>query len=96
MLDLIARALGPQLSAQKLSYVRIDGNSSLQQYRDALGKFNSESTYVVMLATIGAVGEGYVLPLSCHPPYQHVLPSTPYLGSYGCTSTLTNERGANA
>jgi len=61
MLDLIARALCPQLSTRGLSYVRIDGSSSLQQRQVALDEFNSNSTCVVMLASIGAVAEGCVV-----------------------------------
>jgi len=60
MLDLIAQALIPQLSTRGLTSVRIDGRSSLLQRRDALDKFNLDSTCVVMLASIGAVAEGCV------------------------------------
>ena len=58
MLDLLAKALLPHLSKRNLSHVRIDGSSSLQQRRDALDRFGSEDKCLVMLASIGAVGEG--------------------------------------
>ncbi|KAJ9150780.1 Helicase, C-terminal [Pleurostoma richardsiae] len=58
MLDLISDALSPHLSCLDLSSVRIDGSSSLQQRRNALDQFNSDNGCMVMLATIGAVGEG--------------------------------------
>lgn len=61
MLDQISSALTLHLSSLKLFFVRIDGRSTLQQRRAALDRFNSDKGYVVMLATIGAVGEGYVL-----------------------------------
>ncbi|KAI1122696.1 hypothetical protein F5Y10DRAFT_281497 [Nemania abortiva] len=58
MLDLIHRALNPQLLLLGLSSVRIDGQSTLQHRRNVLDKFNSDGDCVVMLATIGAVSEG--------------------------------------
>ncbi len=61
MLDLISQGLDPQLSSLGLSSARIDGQSSLQSRRNTLERFNSNMGCVVMLATIGAVGEGYVL-----------------------------------
>jgi SWI/SNF-related matrix-associated actin-dependent regulator of chromatin subfamily A3 len=64
MLDLIHDALGSQLSSLDLCSVRIDGRSTLQQRRDALDKFNSDNGCVIMLATIGAVGEGCVFSTS--------------------------------
>ena len=64
MLDMISSALGPYISTLNLSMVRIDGSLTLQQRRDALDRFNSDKSCVVMLATIGAVGEGYVF--RCH------------------------------
>ncbi len=63
MLDLISQALRPDLDTRGLSVVRIDGSCTLQQRRDALDKFNLDDKCVVMLATIGAVGEGYVCPI---------------------------------
>lgn len=60
MLDMISSALGPYISTLNLSMVRIDGSLTLQQRRDALDRFNSEKSCVIILATIGAVGEGYV------------------------------------
>ncbi|KAG8164282.1 hypothetical protein KVR01_006200 [Diaporthe batatas] len=64
MLDLISTALGPDLSSRGLSLVRIDGRSSLQQRREAMEKFNLDHSCVVMLATIGAVGEGIDLSIA--------------------------------
>lgn len=61
MLDLISQALSTQLPMLGLTVVRIDGSYTLQQRRDALDKFNSDDDCVVMLASIGAVGEGYVI-----------------------------------
>ncbi|KAH6626208.1 P-loop containing nucleoside triphosphate hydrolase protein [Chaetomium sp. MPI-SDFR-AT-0129] len=58
MLNLISQALDPQLVSLGLSSARIDGQSSLQNRRDTLDRFNSDKGCVVMLATIGAVGEG--------------------------------------
>ncbi|KAK4194508.1 SNF2 family N-terminal domain-containing protein [Triangularia verruculosa] len=58
MLDLISQGLDMQLSSLGLSSTRIDGQSSLQHRRITLEKFNSDKGCVVMLATIGAVGEG--------------------------------------
>ncbi|KAI0432734.1 SNF2 family N-terminal domain-containing protein [Xylaria sp. FL1042] len=57
MLDLIARAL----KAGGLKSLRIDGQASLQQRKAALEKFNSDVSYRVMLASIGAAGEGIEL-----------------------------------
>ncbi|KAK2606592.1 hypothetical protein N8I77_005330 [Diaporthe amygdali] len=64
MLDLISTALSPHLSSRGLSLVRIDGRSSLQQRREVMDKFNSDHSCVVMLATIGAVGEGIDLSIA--------------------------------
>ncbi|KAL1857634.1 hypothetical protein Daus18300_010274 [Diaporthe australafricana] len=64
MLDLISTALSPYLSSRGLSLVRIDGRSSLQQRREVMDKFNSDHSCVVMLATIGAVGEGIDLSIA--------------------------------
>lgn len=61
MLDLIFDALNPHLSSLGLSSVRIDGRSTLQQRRHAVDKFYGDGGCRIMLATIGAVGEGYVL-----------------------------------
>jgi SWI/SNF-related matrix-associated actin-dependent regulator of chromatin subfamily A3 len=60
MLDLIGAALEPHLSSVNLLAARIDGRSTLQQRRDALNRFNSDNGCVIMLATVGAVGEGCV------------------------------------
>ncbi|KAI1352030.1 SNF2 family N-terminal domain-containing protein [Xylaria sp. FL0043] len=57
MLDLIAKAL----KMGGLRSQRIDGQASLQQRKDALEKFNNDSNYRVMLASIGAAGEGIEL-----------------------------------
>ena len=58
MLDQVAHALAQHLPPLDLTSVRIDGRSSLQQRRSALNQFNLEDNCVIMLATIGAVGEG--------------------------------------
>lgn len=68
MLDLISRGLDPQLLSLGFSSARIDGQSSFQSRRNTLERFNSDKSCVVMLATIGAVGEGYVH----HPFHYHV------------------------
>lgn len=60
MLDLISQSLDPELLSLGLSWARIDGQSSLQHRRNTLERFNYDKGCVVMLATIGAVGEGYV------------------------------------
>ncbi|KAL1909705.1 hypothetical protein Sste5344_004553 [Sporothrix stenoceras] len=55
MLDLIEEAL----NREGLSFCRIDGQSSLQQRRQALDTFGaSDGKHRVMLASIGAAGEG--------------------------------------
>ncbi|SPO07345.1 uncharacterized protein DNG_10039 [Cephalotrichum gorgonifer] len=64
MLDLILEALSPHLRSLGVTSGRIDGSSTLQQRRDVLDTFNSESSCVVMLATIGAVGEGVDLSIA--------------------------------
>jgi SNF2 family DNA or RNA helicase len=66
MLDLISQGLGPQLLPLGFSSARIDGQSSLQHRQNTLERFNSDKDCVVMLATIGAVGEGYVLFILVH------------------------------
>ncbi|KAL2130486.1 hypothetical protein VTI74DRAFT_6340 [Chaetomium olivicolor] len=58
MLDLVSCALSPHLSSLGLNCARLDGRSSLRQRRDTLDRFNSDKSCVIMLATIGAVGEG--------------------------------------
>lgn len=58
MLDMILEALSPHLLSHGVTSVRIDGSFTLQQRRDALDRFNSDDSCVVMLATIGAVSEG--------------------------------------
>lgn len=60
MLDMISCALGPYLSTLDLSIVRIDGSLTIQQRRCVLDQFNSDKSCVILLATIGAVGEGCV------------------------------------
>ncbi|KIM95726.1 hypothetical protein OIDMADRAFT_171182 [Oidiodendron maius Zn] len=64
MLDQIYEALSPHLSSLGLSSVRIDGRSTLQQRHDALEMFNSDITCRIVLATIGAVGEGVDLSIA--------------------------------
>lgn len=55
MLNLIAVAL----KAKRLTYHRIDGSSSLPQRKNAIEAFNSDPACNIMLASIGAAGEGY-------------------------------------
>jgi SNF2 family DNA or RNA helicase len=57
MLDLI----GATLKEKGLTFRRIDGQSSLFQRRDALERFGSDLECNIMLASIGAAGEGYVV-----------------------------------
>jgi SNF2 family DNA or RNA helicase len=54
MLDLIEAAL----QKHDIAFQRIDGQSSLLKRRQALDQFNTSKTRMVMLASIGAVGEG--------------------------------------
>jgi SNF2 family DNA or RNA helicase len=54
MLDLIAVAL----TDKALRFHRIDGQSSLSQRKDAIEKFSSDPACNIMLASIGAAGEG--------------------------------------
>jgi SNF2 family DNA or RNA helicase len=55
MLDLIA----PALQSRGIMFCRIDGRSSMAQRKDALDVFaSSESGCSIMLATMGAAGEG--------------------------------------
>ena len=56
MLDQIVKAL----QASGLKFQRIDGQSTLQHRKEALEKFNNDASCTVMLASIGAAGEGYV------------------------------------
>lgn len=60
MLDLIATAL----TENHLTFRRIDGRSSLSQRKEALGVFGSDPQCIIMLASIGAAGEGCVFSLS--------------------------------
>lgn len=54
MLDLIEVSL-----CQKgYRYQRLDGKKSLSQRAEAVELFNTDSTYTIMLATIGSAGEG--------------------------------------
>jgi len=69
MLDLISSALNPELASLGFSLARIDGQSSLNQRRNTLDQFNSDPGCVIMLATIGAVGEGYDRPFSLQRPH---------------------------
>lgn len=62
MLDMISSALDSYLSARNFSTVRIDGHCTLQQRHDALDQFNNDPNCIIILATIGAMGEGYVSP----------------------------------
>ncbi|KAJ3541976.1 hypothetical protein NM208_g3367 [Fusarium decemcellulare] len=54
MLDLIGVALGDK----ELKFCRIDGQSSMSQRKQALEAFSSDPECNIMLASIGAVGEG--------------------------------------
>jgi SNF2 family DNA or RNA helicase len=58
MLDLIYSALQPHLTSLNIYCVGINGRSTLNQRYKALDQFNSDDNCVIMLATIGAVGEG--------------------------------------
>ncbi|KAI1120285.1 SNF2 family N-terminal domain-containing protein [Nemania abortiva] len=57
MLDQIAKAL----NMSGLRFQRIDGQASLQQRKDAIEKFSNDAGYRVMIASIGAAGEGIEL-----------------------------------
>jgi len=54
MLDLIADAL----KDEGFTFHRIDGRSSLLQRKEAIEKFNTDPVCRIMLASIGAAGEG--------------------------------------
>lgn len=54
MLDLIQQAL-VETGAK---FQRIDGSSSLPERRVALDRFKDDNTVTIMLASIGAAGEG--------------------------------------
>ncbi|KAH7150358.1 SNF2 family N-terminal domain-containing protein [Dactylonectria estremocensis] len=54
MLDLIGAALGDK----DLKFCRIDGQSSMSQRKQALETFSSDPECNIMLASIGAAGEG--------------------------------------
>ena len=56
MLDLIAVALNDK----GMTFHRIDGQSSLPQRNEAMEKFSSDPACNIMLASIGAAGEGYM------------------------------------
>jgi SNF2 family DNA or RNA helicase len=56
MLDLIAMALNDN----GFTFHRIDGKSSLAERKEAIEKFNSDQACNIMLASIGAAGEGYI------------------------------------
>jgi SNF2 family DNA or RNA helicase len=56
MLDLI----GASLREQGMKFCRIDGQSSLSQRKNALERFGNYPEYNIMLASIGAAGEGSV------------------------------------
>ena len=57
MLNLIEASL----KERGLKVYRIDGQSSLSQRRKALETFGNEEEYSIMLASIGAAGEGYAI-----------------------------------
>ncbi|KAL4963434.1 SNF2 family N-terminal domain-containing protein [Aspergillus stella-maris] len=54
MLDLI----GNTLDERGLAFQRIDGQSSLPQRKDSIEKFSKDSQCSILLASIGAAGEG--------------------------------------
>lgn len=54
MLDLLEVAL----QANNFVFQRIDGKASLEKRSLALTRFNEDSRYTVMLASIGSVAEG--------------------------------------
>jgi len=56
MLDLI----GASLRDRGMKFCRIDGQSSLPQRKYALERFGNDPAYNIMLASIGAAGEGSV------------------------------------
>lgn len=56
MLDLIQQSL----RLHNFSFVRIDGQTKLEQRKDAMTHLNEDNECTVMLATIGSVGEGLV------------------------------------
>ena len=58
MLDLIAAAL----RERGIKFCRIDGQSSMVRRKNALETFGADSEYNIMLASIGAAGEGSVCP----------------------------------
>lgn len=57
MLDLIAAAL----REKGVDFCRIDGRSTLSQRGKALNRFAKDPACTVVLASIGAAGEGCVL-----------------------------------
>jgi hypothetical protein len=58
MLDLI----GSALDERQLPFQRIDGQLSLPKRKEALEKFGNDPRCNIMLASIGAAGEGYTSP----------------------------------
>jgi len=54
MLDLIQEAL----ESHGFNVCRIDGSTSLEDRGMAIYRFNQDSGYTVMLASIGSAGEG--------------------------------------
>ncbi|KAI1383675.1 SNF2 family N-terminal domain-containing protein [Hypoxylon trugodes] len=61
MLDLVEQAL----QQQQIGFERIDGSTSLEGRRKALGEFNNNVNCTVMLATIGSAAEGVNLTAAC-------------------------------
>lgn len=60
MLDLVQH----QLVLNGFIFARIDGQSSLQKRSSAIFEFSNNPMCMVMLASIGSAGEGYVICLS--------------------------------
>jgi hypothetical protein len=58
MLDLVSQALRSRLAARGLDFERIDGSCTLRKRCEAQDRFILDDKCRVLLATIGAVGEG--------------------------------------
>lgn len=69
MLDLI----GTSLREQGMKLCRIDGQSSLFQRKNALERFGNDPECNIMLASIGAAGEGSVSAFTAVPLGQFML-----------------------
>ena len=56
MLDLIETCL----KSNQFSYIRIDGQTSLERRIYALDAFQNDARCTILLASIGSISEGYV------------------------------------